>query len=189
MLDAVSRVLGGLALLGGALLLLLNPLPTGQDAGSLPVLNALLPAYAVPAALAVATRRRGRLLPAYALAAAFAWVTTSVRHACHPDALALWAAPVGDAELWAYSGAWLLLGAALLAWGLRAGRRPVRLAALALVGLASAKVFAVDMADLDGLWRVLSFGGLGLSLIGLSAFYRRVTATPRGTPGAATPRP
>ena len=80
------------------------------------------------------------------------------------------------------------LFAALLAWGLRAGRRPVRLAALALVGLASAKVFVVDMADLDGLWRVLSFLGLGLSLIGLSALYRRVvTATPPGTPGAAAP--
>ena len=140
-------------------------------------------------ALAGATRRRGRVLSAYALAAAFTWINLAVRHAFHPDALALWAAPVEDAELWAYSGAWLLLGAALLGWGVRAGRRPARLAALALAGLASAKVFAVDMADLDGLWRVLSFGGLGLSLIGLSAFYRRVTATPRGTPGATTPRP
>ena len=188
-LDAASRVLGGLALFGGVLLLLLNPLLTGQDAGPTPVVNALLPAYAVPAALAGATRRRGRVLSAYALAAAFTWINLAVRHAFHPDALALWAAPVEDAELWAYSGAWLLLGAALLGWGVRAGRRPARLAALALAGLASAKVFAVDMADLDGLWRVLSFGGLGLSLIGLSAFYRRVTATPRGTPGATTPRP
>ena len=187
--EAASRVLGGLALFGGVLLLLLNPLLTGQDAGPTPVVNALLPAYAVPAALAGATRRRGRVLSAYALAAAFTWINLAVRHAFHPDALALWAAPVEDAELWAYSGAWLLLGAALLGWGVRAGRRPARLAALALAGLASAKLFAVDMADLDGLWRVLSFGGLGLSLIGLSAFYRRVTATPRGTPGATTPRP
>jgi len=29
------------------------------------------------------------------------------------------------------------------------------------------------MAGLSGLWRVLSFLGLGLSLIGLGAFYRR----------------
>ncbi len=181
--NGAARGLGGLSRLGGGLLLLLNPLLTGQDAGPLPVLNALLPAYAIPAALAVATRRRGRLLSAYALAAAFAWITLSVRQAFHPDALALWDAPVEDAELWAYSGAWLLLGAGLLAWGLRAGRRPVRLAALALVGLASAKVFVVDMSDLDGLWRVLSFLGLGLSLIGLSALYRRVMGAER----AATP--
>ena len=51
--------------------------------------------------------------------------------------------------------------------------RSLRLAALALVGLAAAKVFLVDMAGLDGLWRVLSFLGLGVSLIGLGAFYRR----------------
>ena len=178
-LNGAARVLGALALLGGALLLLLNPLLTGQDAGPVPVLNALLPAYAIPAALAVATRRRGRLRSSYALAAIFAWASLSVRHAFYPGAMALWDAPVEDAELWAYSGAWLLLGAALLAWGLRVGRRPVRLAALALVGLASAKVFAVDMAGLDGLWRVLSFLGLGLALIGLSAAYRRVMGADR----------
>jgi uncharacterized membrane protein len=47
------------------------------------------------------------------------------------------------------------------------------LAALALVGLTAAKVFLVDMAGLEGLWRVLSFLGLGVALIGLSAIYRR----------------
>ena len=60
-----------------------------------------------------------------------------------------------------------------MAAALRTGARPLRLAALALVVLVTAKVFLLDMAGLVGLWRVLSFLGLGLSLIGLSAFYRR----------------
>jgi len=34
-------------------------------------------------------------------------------------------------------------------------------------------VFLVDMADLTGLWRVLSFLGLGLALIGLGVVHRR----------------
>jgi uncharacterized membrane protein len=44
---------------------------------------------------------------------------------------------------------------------------------MAVVGLVCAKVFLVDMSDLAGLWRVLSFLGLGLALIGLGAVYRR----------------
>ena len=80
-------------------------------------------------------------------------------------------------ELWAYSGAWLALGAALMAAGWRSGLRGLRLAALSLVALVAAKVFLVDMAGLGGLWRVLSFLGLGLSLIGLGAFYRRFVVT------------
>jgi uncharacterized membrane protein len=50
----------------------------------------------------------------------------------------------------------------------------LRLAALAIVGLTSAKVFLIDMSGLEGLWRVLSFLGLGLVLIGLGAAYRRL---------------
>jgi uncharacterized membrane protein len=81
-----------------------------------------------------------------------------------------------DAELWAYSGAWIAMGAALMALGMRTGVRSLRLASLALVGLVTAKVFLIDMSGLDGLWRVLSFLGLGLALIGLGAFYRRFMA-------------
>ncbi len=69
----------------------------------------------------------------------------------------------------------MLLGAVLMAAGLRTGQRPLRLAALGLVGLVTARVFLLDMSDLQGLWRVLSF--LGLSLIGLGAFYRRFVQT------------
>ena len=81
-----------------------------------------------------------------------------------------------DAELWAWSGAWLAYGVAVMAIGIAAGIRRLRLAALAIVGLTTAKVFLVDMSGLVGLWRVLSFLGLGLVLIGLGAAYRRLVA-------------
>jgi uncharacterized membrane protein len=65
-----------------------------------------------------------------------------------------------------------------MAVGIAAGIRRLRLAALAIIGLTSAKVFLVDMAGLVGLWRVLSFLGLGLVLIGLGAAYRRLVVPP-----------
>ncbi len=112
------------------------------------------------------------MLAGYAAVALFVWVTLQVRQAFHPDALAVETEP-SDFEFWAYSGAWLAMGAVVMAAGLRSGQRSLRLAALALVALVAAKVFLFDMSGLGDFWRVLSFLGLGLSLIGLGAFYRR----------------
>lgn len=193
-----ARAAGGAGLLLGALLVLHNPWSTGQDLGGWPLLNALGLAYALPALLvALAVARAPELarppalrlaLSAHALVAAFAWVTLEVRRAFHPERIGR--APVGEAEMYAYSGAWLLLGAVLVAIGIRSGRREVRLAALGVIALATFKVFLVDMDALVGLWRVLSFLGLGLALIALGAIHRRfVAARPAATPagGAATP--
>ena len=169
------RILGGIALLGGFLLLLLNPALTDARAGAL----SLLAAYLLPAALAVYARRRiadsgvRRMLAAYALLAGFVWITVQIRMGFHPGARSLSTSPILDAELWAWSGAWLGYGIALMAVGIRTDARLLRLISLGIVGLTCAKVFLIDMADLTGLWRVLSFLGLGLTLIGLGAVHRR----------------
>ncbi len=89
--------------------------------------------------------------------------------------------PIEDAELWAWSGAGLAYGAALMAAGIATGGRRLRMAALAIIALMSAKVFLIDMAGLAGLWRVVSFLGLGLMLIALGAIYRRFVV-PRAEP-------
>jgi uncharacterized membrane protein len=81
--------------------------------------------------------------------------------------------PVEAAELWGWSGAWLLYGIGLMLQGIRSGQRLLRLTALGVIGLVCVKVFAIDMSGLTGLWRVLSFLGLGLALIGLGTVYRR----------------
>ena len=51
------RIQGGLALIGGVLLILSNPLVTGDEVGRLPLLDWLLPAYLLPALLAVVAWR------------------------------------------------------------------------------------------------------------------------------------
>ena len=177
------RIQGGVALVCAMLLVALNPAFGGDEVGTLPVLDALLPAYAVPAALAAwASGRAGvpgwarRVLAGYALVAAFTWVTLEVRHLFHPDGIGLDDAPVLEGELWAWSGAWLALALALLAGGVTRGRRDLRLAGLGVMALVTAKVFLVDMGGLTGLWRVLSFLGLGLALIGLGRLYQRIGA-------------
>jgi uncharacterized membrane protein len=99
------------------------------------------------------------------------------------------APPAAGAELYAYSFAWLAFGAVLLALGVRRGSRALRLAALGVIALTVGKAFLVDMAALTGLWRVLSFLGLGLALIALGGVYRRfVVAGAAATPPAPAPR-
>jgi uncharacterized membrane protein len=70
----------------------------------------------------------------------------------------------------------------LLAGSLRYGRT-VYQGGMALLLLVVAKIFLVDMADLEGLLRVTTFMGLGLSLLGLAYLYQRFNLTP----GASDP--
>ena len=86
----------------------------------------------------------------------------------------------------AFATVGLLLGGALFWLGIRFASRELRLAALAVIGLTTLKVFLVDMSGLVGLLRVLSFLGLGLALIGLGAVYQRFVL-PRSAPPAPQP--
>ena len=58
----------------------------------------------------------------------------------------------------------------------------LRYASLALVMLTVAKLFLFDMSALAGLWRVASFLGLGLSLVGIGWLYQRFVFPPRASP-------
>ena len=172
----------------GVVLLLTNPaFESGVALLAAPVLNELTLAFALPAVLAAAAARAPEtarapafrtVLALYALAAGFAWVTLEVRHGFHPTEMALDIEALESAELYAYSAAWLGFGGLLLALGIRTRITPLRLAALAMIGLTILKAFMVDMNDLQGLWRVLSFLGLGLALIALGWVYRRFVVTP-----------
>jgi uncharacterized membrane protein len=184
-LAASARLLGAAALFGGGVLLIFNPAFVEVEAGW----TALAAGYAVPSVLAVLALRGVSVpddrqkLGIYAVLGGFATLGLGIRLALHPDGMALKAAPVEASELWAYSGAWMFYGAALMAVGIFRADRALRLAALAIVGLVAGKVFLVDMADLAGLWRVLSFLGLGLSLIAVGAVYRRFVIQPTAPPG------
>ena len=107
----------------------------------------------------------------FAFLSLFAFTTFSVRQYFHGGNL--FPGSVGPAELYGYSVAWLLTGVGLLAVGIQRQNKTARLASLAFMLLAILKVFLYDAAELEGLYRVFSFFGLGVSLIGLSFFYSR----------------
>jgi uncharacterized membrane protein len=83
-------------------------------------------------------------------------------------------APFSDGEHYALSLGTLLYGAALLLAGMKLASREVRFASALFVGVAVVKVFLYDMAGLSGLWRPVSFIGLGAVLIGIGTLYQRV---------------
>jgi hypothetical protein len=76
------------------------------------------------------------------------------------------------------SGLWSLTGAAGLVVGLTRGSRDVRIAGLALLVAAVGKVFLFDLATLTSGYRVGSFIGLGLVLLGGSYAWQRLRPPP-----------
>ena len=71
-------------------------------------------------------------------------------------------------ELYSYTIAMMLIGAALLYLSIARRSVTLRRIAMAVIALTVAKVFLLDAAGLTGLTRVFSFLGLGLSLAGLA---------------------
>ena len=75
------------------------------------------------------------------------------------------------------SAFWSLCGVSALWVGLRTDVRIVRLAGLALLTLAVAKVFLYDLSTLGSVYRVASFIALGLLLLTAAFSYQRMRAT------------
>ena len=163
-------------------LLGLNPFITGESTGRIPLFNLLLLGYLLPAiaygALALYARSR-RPLPYVSMLAvagaimAFTWATLSVRRFWQGEYIPFWNGFI-QGELYSYSVVWLLIGIALLGLGARFEARSLRIASAALVFIAIVKAFLIDMANLEGFLRALSFIGLGAVLIGIGLFYQKI---------------
>jgi uncharacterized membrane protein len=164
-----------------------NPLATGEPVGGW-FLNLILLGYGLPAVLAIMlalVARRTRPMSyravsaAIAVALALAYLTLQVVRFYHGPVLT--AGSVTDPEQYTFSAVWLGFGVLLLLVGLLLDSKPARLASGAVVTLTIAKVFLVDMAGLTGIWRALSFIGLGLVLVGIGYLYQRLLFPPRPT--------
>ena len=156
-----------------------NPWLTGAPVGGV-FLNLILLGYGLPAGLAIMlalTVRHTRPM-SYRVTAVgvsvllgLAYLTLEVARLYHGPRLT---GPVSDPENYTFSAVWLAFGVVLLVVGLLIDSKPARLASATVVGLTVAKVFLIDMADLAGIWRALSFIGLGLVLVGIGYLYQRV---------------
>jgi uncharacterized membrane protein len=65
------------------------------------------------------------------------------------------------------------MGIGLLFFGTLKKDKTLRIASLAFIVMSIGKVFLYDASELTGLFRVFSFLGLGISLLGVSWFYTR----------------
>ena len=104
------------------------------------------------------------------------YLSLEVRMLYHGPVLSRGAAT--DAEQYTYSVIRLAYGVALLLFGIAFRSQPARLASAAMALLTLAKVFLIDMSDLTGVYRALSFIGLGLVLVGIGWLYQRLLFPP-----------
>lgn len=168
-----------------AALTALNPW-WGDDGGRIAgpfLFNGLVLFYLAPAAAygaaAFVAHRLGERLQAraaglFAAVMSFTWMILTIRQGFHaPD---LSTGSIGDGESWSYSIAMIVYATAVLVAA--AIRRSVvfRYAGLAALMLAVGKVFIIDTAAMDGVWRATSFLGLGAALVGVAVFYQRILA-------------
>ncbi len=178
---------GGMAAAVLTLVLAFNPVFTGEEVGTGWLFNSLLIGYLAPALLfGVLAWRAYPVRPyPYGLAATatagilgFAWVTLMVRQTFHGNILAPGTSgqDMSNAELYAYSIVWLVMGIGLLLAGIFLNRRLLRIISAGLIVLVVVKVFLIDMGNLTGFWRALSFIGLGIVLVGIGLLYQRLLA-------------
>ena len=113
-------------------------------------------------------------------------MTLNVRHWFHNPVLSV--GDVFESEDYAYSAMWLFYALSTLIIGMWLKRSLIRYAALAVLVLTVIKVFLWDMSGLGGLYRVASFLGLGLSLVGIGYLYQRyVYPVTKGDGGETMP--
>lgn len=179
-------LLGASSLAFLAALTVRNPVITGAAVEGNAIFNSLWLAYLAPVpVLALLARKLEGLglarfrnpLGVFALVLLMAFVTLQVKR---------WFQDVilvpefeSQAESYTVSLAWVLTGILIFIAGLRLDRQNIRYGGLAVLVLAVLKVFAFDLFELGGLWRIASIIGLGLCLIGVGWLYTRFIQTPK----------
>jgi uncharacterized membrane protein len=188
-LDAIWSVAVWPALLFAAvgLWLAFNPWWGAQPAqASTPLLLGLaLAAYPCATGLSLLARRVPHMaFPALAAPSIVLFMaghllvglTLMVRTAFHGRDLA--AAATSDVEMWSYSAAWAVFGAASVGVGAVRNAATLRWAGLAILCITALKVFFIDAARLSGIIRALSFLGFGIVVTLVAIGSRRFRAGP-----------
>jgi uncharacterized membrane protein len=123
---------------------------------------------------ACAERERGLAPTLFWTSVVLLWLLASVETYtyCH-DTIGEYREAPWVAQM-ALSIVWGAYAAALLTVGFWRRMRPLRIVALALIGLTALKLVLVDMATVKQMYRVVSFLVLGIVMIGTSYLYHRI---------------
>jgi uncharacterized membrane protein len=149
---------------------LMGPLAAGLALGSVAGCLALIGAWAADESPKLATALRG-LAALTALYLASTLVVSPFESDAAVDSALLSAHQQGQMVLSVF---WALVGVGTVVVGLRRDLAIVRSAGLALLGVAVTKVFLFDLAMLTSGYRVVSFIGLGLLLLGGALAWQRL---------------
>jgi uncharacterized membrane protein len=156
-------------------LLIYNPLFSHQEIGSIFLINNLLLAYLTPLLMIYFINNKLNQTLKYSnilnLTLLFVFVSFNVCQFYHGAYLDT--GVTSNSEIYTYSASWLLMGIGLLIYGTLKNDRTIRIASLIVMIITIGKVFLYDASALSGLYRIFSFLGLGLILLGLSYFYSR----------------
>ncbi|GEB71334.1 hypothetical protein PC2016_0704 [Pseudoalteromonas carrageenovora] len=158
-----------------------NPLLSSIYIGELPVFNWLFLLWLVPAGLTIWLY--SLIKPINAKVAPFVLGVAGLLGliAINSFIRQYWQGPyiylskgASNAELYSYSIIWLILGAGTVILGHLKNQLLIQKIGLGLLAAVIVKVFLIDMANLTGLLKALSFIGLGLSLVGLSWLFQKL---------------
>ncbi|MEP6343684.1 MAG: DUF2339 domain-containing protein [Maricaulaceae bacterium] len=147
------------------------------------VLNSLVLAYALPAVLFMAISLWSkdsrplaytRICAALGFAAFMLFVTGMVRFMFSGANIDIFNHPPEGMELYMMSAVWLLIGIGMLVFGLKTKNRNIRLVSGGVIIVTVLKAFLIDMANLEGVLRAMSFVILGLVLIVIGRVYQKL---------------
>jgi uncharacterized membrane protein len=159
------------------------------------VFNTLAAAYLMPALVLLAGAwRLSRIdrvlrlaLTAVGGGLAIFWAFTVIRHFWQGGTQMPLSWSISQPEQYTYTIVLLMSGAALFYQSLARRSAVIRKAGLLVIGLAVAKVFLVDVSDLDGLTRVFSLLVLGLALAALAWLNRWAQQRDKAEMAVTTP--
>jgi len=154
--------------------------------GEYSLINLLLPLYLVPSVLMLVAIKFNLLpdklvKPILGIAGLglFLFVNGSIRHSFNGEFIQL-TRGFGDvmtqAELYTYSIVWLIIASSVIVLGKQRVSSPFIQGGFIILAAVVLKVFLVDSAGLEGLYRALSYIILGLSLVAIGWLFQRLSA-------------
>lgn len=89
---------------------------------------------------------------------------------------AAWMVDDEKVRLAAVSIWWGVVAITALVFGFARRRAAIRYIGLGLLGAAAVKLLLIDLASVGGLWRVASFLGIGLAMLGVAVAYQKLSS-------------
>ncbi|MDT0594240.1 DUF2339 domain-containing protein [Glaciecola petra] len=157
-----------------------NPFISKQTTGSHFLINWLMPQWLIPALLLMFTLKNrltfNRLrVPILITVPIFLilYVNGFIR-SVYNEVLAFGHSVMSQAELYTYSIVWLFIAIISIVLAQKLKHEQVNKAGFIILALVVLKAFIVDMSTLEGLYRAVSFIGLGLSILGVAWLFQRL---------------